>query len=105
MTPPLVLVANEPRAYRESIAMALSALRPQAEVIAIEPDDLDAEVQRRHPDVAVCSQLSPTIETSVRTWVLLYPDGANMAVISVEGESSTTGSFALDDLAAVISPN
>jgi hypothetical protein len=36
--------------------------------------------------------------------VLLYPDGANMAVVSVDGEQSMTGSLALDDLAAVIGP-
>jgi hypothetical protein len=47
MPSPLVLVANEPRAYRETIALALKALRPEAEVIAIEPTDLDAEVKRR----------------------------------------------------------
>ena len=104
MTSPLVLVANEPRAYRETIALALSALRPRAEVVAVEPDDLDAEIARRHPDVAVCSELSPMIETSVPIWVLLYPEGANMAVVSVGGEQSTTGGLALDDLAAVIGP-
>jgi hypothetical protein len=104
MSSPLVFVANEPRACRETITLALSALRPEAEIVAVEPDDLDAEVCRRHPDVAVCSALSPTVEASVPSWVLLYPDGANMAVVSVGGEQSTTGGLALDDLAALIGP-
>jgi len=104
MASPLVFVANEPRVYRETIAIALSALRPEAEIVTVEPDNLDAEVQRRHPDVALCSQLSPAVEESVATWVLLYPEGANMAVVSIDGKQSTTGSLALDDLAAAIGP-
>ena len=104
MTSPLVLVANEPRSYRDTIVLALKALRPQAEVLAIEPDDLDAEVTRRRPDVAVCSQVSPTIEATVPSWVLLYPDGANMTVVSIAGERSMTASLALDDLADIIAP-
>jgi hypothetical protein len=104
MTSPLVLVANEPRAYRETIALALKALRPEAEVLAIEPAELDAEVERRRPDIAVCSELSPTVDAVVPSWVLLYPDGANMTVVSVGGERSITGSLALDDLADMIAP-
>jgi len=104
MTSTLVFIANEPRAYRETITSALRTLRPHAEVIAIEPADLDAEVQRRRPDVAICSQLSCTIEDVVPSWVLLYPDGANMTVVSVGGQRSITGNLALHDLAAVISP-
>src|SRR3954451_8168024 len=104
MTSPLVFVANEPRSYRDSIALALKALCPQAEVIAVEPADLDAEVRRRHPDVAVCSEVSAIVEAVVPSWVLLYPDGANMTVVSIAGERSMIGSLALDDLAAVISP-
>jgi hypothetical protein len=102
MPSPLVLVANEPRAYRETIALALKALRPEAEVIAIEPTDLDAEVKRRRPDVAVLSQKSATVEDVVPSWVLLYPDGTNMTVVSVAWEQSVTGSLALDDLAALV---
>jgi hypothetical protein len=98
----LVLVANEPRAYRETIALALKALRPEAEVIAIEPAELDAEARRRRPDVAVCSQMSETVEDVVPSWVLLYPDGANMTIVSVAGERSVSGNLVLDDLAALV---
>ncbi len=99
-----ILIANEPRAYRDTLALALKTLRPQATVMAVEPDDLDTEIARRHPDVAVCSRLSPTVESGVPTWVLLYPEGANMAVISVDGMRSVTGELALEALADVIGP-
>ena len=90
MPPVLVLVANEPRAYRETIALALRELRP------------DAEVVRRRPDLAVCSALSEVVETRVPAWVLLYPEGANLAVVSVRGERATSGGLGLADLAAVV---
>ena len=105
MSPPLVLVANEPRSYRETIAMALGVMRPAAEVVAVEPHELDAEVERRRPDVALCGHVTPAVEANVPTWVLLYPEGANMAVVSVRGRRSTTGALALDDLAAIIGPS
>ena len=36
-----VLLANVPRAYREVIASAIRALRPNLEVESTEPDELD----------------------------------------------------------------
>jgi hypothetical protein len=105
VTPTLVLVANEPRVYRETIALALSALHPEAEVIAVEPSELDDEIERRQPDLALCIQLSRVVEAAVPTWILLYPEGANMAVVSIGGECSTTGGLALDELAAFIAPS
>ena len=103
MPPILVLVANEPRAYRETIALALRELRPEAEVLAVEPETLDAEVVRRRPALAVCSALSSeVVETRVPAWVLLYPGGANLAVVSVRGERATRGGLGLADLAALV---
>jgi hypothetical protein len=104
MSPSLVFVANEPRVYRETLSLALSALRPRAEVVAVDPDLLDAAVRRRKPDMVVCSRLSPAVEDSVPTWVLLYPEGDNMVVVGAGGAWSTTGSLDLDDLAAIVGP-
>lgn len=39
---PRVLLANEPRSYRQAIAGALQALRPDVEFEEIEPERLDA---------------------------------------------------------------
>jgi len=103
MNSPLVFIANEPRAYRETIATALGLLRPEAQVVVIEPEALETAIVRQAPDVAFCSQLSPAV-TTVPTWVLLYPDGANMAVINIRGIQSTTAELTLTDLAQVIGP-
>jgi hypothetical protein len=102
MSSPLVYIAAEPRAYREAIGLAMRAMRPGAHVLVIEPIDLDAKIERQHPDIAVCSQLSATVEKTVPTWVLLYPDGAATAIISINGQQRTTVGLALEDLAALV---
>ena len=101
MNSPLVFIANEPRAYRETIATALGMLRPEAEVVVVEPEALETAIACQQPDVAFCSQITPAVKT-VATWVLLYPDGANSAVINVRGAESTTSELSLLDLAQVI---
>ena len=102
MSTTVVLVANEPRAYREVVAIALRDLCPTAAVVAVEPDGLDAEVVRRRPDVVVCSRLSEAVETRVPVWVVLYPEGANVAVFSVLGKRETSIGPTLDGLAAFV---
>ena len=41
-----ILLANEPRSYREAIAGAFRVLKPTAEVFVVDPTMLDAEVER-----------------------------------------------------------
>jgi hypothetical protein len=66
-----VLVANEPRVYREALAGALAALRPEASVVAVEPAELDGMVVRTRPDLVFCSSLAPAVEAGDRAWTLL----------------------------------
>jgi hypothetical protein len=79
------VVANEPRAYREALAAALQELRPHLEVICIAPDDLDAKVSHYSPRLVLCSRLTEAVETCCDAWILLYPNGANRAVINIAG--------------------
>jgi hypothetical protein len=102
MSSPLVYIAAEPRAYRETIGLAMRAMRPGACVLVIEPIDLDAKIARQPPDLALCTTLSATVAAAVPTWVLLYPDGAETTVISDHGQQRTTSALALDDLAALV---
>jgi hypothetical protein len=82
-----ILVANEPRSYREVIATTLQVLRPHLEVIEVEPEDLDREVVRLVPNMVLCSRLSEAVETRPIAWVVLYPNGETQAVISIAGHS------------------
>ena len=70
-----ILAGNEPRSYREVIAVALHELRLHIAVIIVAPEDLDgAVVQRRpRPQLVQCSRLTEVVETRGLAWVLLYP--------------------------------
>ncbi len=88
-----ILVATEPRAYREVMAGALQELRPRVEVVVVEPDDLDAALTRLRPHLVVSSRSVETLPDCPIAWVLLYPSGATTALICVDGRHIT-----LDDL-------
>lgn len=97
-----ILVANEPRAYRDVIAAAFRELRPQHEVIPVEPDQLDGEVARLHPHLVICSRLSEMVETGPLTWVMLYPDNETRTVISIAGEQTVAADVEFSELLSVI---
>lgn len=90
-----VLVANEPRVYREALAGALAALRPEASVVAVEPAELDGMVIRTRPDLVFCSSLAPAVEAGSRAWTLLYPDGTPRVETSVNGEREVVADLGL----------
>ena len=53
-----VLMAIEPRSYREVIGEAIRGLRPHLEVVIVEPDALEPEMARLDPELVICSQPS-----------------------------------------------
>ena len=96
-----VVCGNEPQFYRGALAEAVRYLRPNLEVILIDPAGLDEEVGRAGA-VVVCSHLSPDIRTQALAWVLLYPDAENRANVGMAGEERTISGFEIADLLAVI---
>ena len=97
----LILLGNEPRAYREAMAAALGALRPALAVRAVEAARLDAEVARRRPRLVVCSRLTDAVRTRAGAWVLLYPDGARLVASRVAGEEALGADLGLAELVAI----
>ncbi|HEX8933784.1 MAG TPA: hypothetical protein VF788_06260 [Pseudonocardiaceae bacterium] len=96
-----VLVANEMCAYREVIAAVFQELRPHHEIRCVEPDDLDDEISRHHPHLVVCSRLTAAVE-SLMSWVMLYPNGENQAVIKTAGEQVAVANVGFNDLLSVM---
>ena len=78
---PRILFANEPRAYRDVLSSAVELLRPDAEVVVVEPEELDAAIAGHAPRLVVCGRLTPAVETDAHCWVLLYPNGQNFALV------------------------
>jgi hypothetical protein len=85
----LILLANEPRAYRESIAQVLGQLRPNVEVITAEPGDLEERVLRLAPEMVVFSEAPSLVRERVPVWVELYPEYGRRSVVGVGEERST----------------
>jgi hypothetical protein len=77
-----ILVANEPRSYRETFARVFQALRPHVEAIAVDPDALDREALRLRPDLVVCERVTPTVETVARCWMELRVEGERLVSAS-----------------------
>jgi hypothetical protein len=97
-----ILLANEPRSYRETLAAALRILKPNIEVFVVDPDELDAEVERLSPQVVICSRATPIVKARSLAWVELYPEHGSVSVVSVGGKGSTIAGIGLGDLLMVI---
>jgi hypothetical protein len=97
-----VLLANEPRAYRDTLAVALRFLRPHIEVVVTDPETLDKAILLHAPGVVVCSHLTTLVETQVPTWVVLYSDDAPVALRYLNGERTTVSEIDLDGIMSLI---
>jgi hypothetical protein len=98
----LVLLANEPRAYRESIAHVFRQLRPNVEVMTAEPEELEDCVLRLAPEMVVFSEATGLVRERVPVWVELYPEYGQRSVVGVGEERSTIEEIQLSDLLSVV---
>ncbi len=100
-----ILVAVEPRMYREVIALSLHQHRPEAEVLICPPESLDQEIGRFGPHLVVLDDNGGTApdglsEVLYRVEILL---GASMdATISVDGRAREVKDICTEDLLAVV---
>ena len=102
MEQPRIVLANEPRAYRDVMAAAFRDLRPGMEIVTVEPDDLGAYLAQAEPAVVVYSRQGDGLPPRVFAWVLLYPDGENRATVSVAREETSYADMEFDDLLGVL---
>ena len=100
-----ILVAVNPRMYREVIALSLHRNRPHAEVLLCPPEILVGEVKRFKPHLVVLDDndgAAPDGLSGVpyRVEILL---GASMdARISVDGQAREVKDICTEDLLAVV---
>lgn len=99
---PRVLLANEPRSYRQAIAGALQALRPDVEFEEIEPESLDAEVGRLAPQLVICSHVTPAVRAAASSWVELYTDYGSISSVSIRLERSKVEGIEISDLLQIV---
>ncbi len=96
-----ILLANEPRAYRESIAAVLGHLRPGFDVEVSEPEDAEDRVRTFLPDVAICDRATGAVGELVPVWVELYPGQSSRSVASERGRLTEFPEIRLEDLLGI----
>lgn len=96
-----VLVAMEPRSYREVIGYAITGLRPDIAVSVIQPEMLFAETARLEPEVVIHSRPEEPL-ADVVTWIALPEDPAIPATLYRGGRRSEVPDFDLEKLIAVL---
>lgn len=97
-----VLIANDPRAYRETIAVAIGMLCPDASVIVVDPDKLDESISEHKPEVVLSSHLTPLMESRVTTWAVLYADGEESALVQIDGRRKAVSNLELTGIVRLV---
>jgi hypothetical protein len=99
---PRILLANEPRSYRQAMAHVLRALRPGLEVTETEQAALDRELSRSVPQLVICSRATPAVRGSAPAWVELYTDNGPLSFVAIGKERSTVQEMDLADLLRIV---
>ncbi len=98
-----VLIAIEPRAYGQTIGFTVRALRPRYAVEVLDPDLLGAEVERRAPDLVLCSLPRPLLsDEGPATWVQFRPYAEPREQIRVNDRYLGLESVEFDDLLSIL---
>lgn len=98
-----ILVAIEPRSYREVIASTMQILRPRVEVIIVEPEELGSEMMRLDPELVICSlPETARLDYGRPAWVEFRPYERPAARISIEGRYSELDVVELADLLSIV---
>jgi F420-dependent methylenetetrahydromethanopterin dehydrogenase len=97
-----VLVACEPRYYREVIGEAIQGLRPAVEVVILDPEELEDRVSHLDPDLVISAH-PPSIDPGGRSaWVEFVPYEKPAATVSLGGRREQLDEMTLEDLLWVV---
>jgi hypothetical protein len=97
-----IVIANEPRFYREVIAAGLKLQRAHIDVTVVDPADLAASLAGLQPHLVVCSRLTNVILAGSLAWILLPLDDRDSVVINVGGQWTVSGPLEFHDLLSLI---
>jgi hypothetical protein len=97
-----ILVANEPRSYRDAITQVLQAMRPEFIAVSEEPADLDDMLRRHEPTLVLCSRVTEWLLSNIPAWIILYPAGASLVVTSIGGNQHTLTDVDISHLLALV---
>jgi hypothetical protein len=90
-----IIIANEPRAYRDALAGVLEEMRPRDTVTNVEPGEIEQALRRWRGALVVCSVVSPVVDELAGAWVRLGEDG-EVAASSAAGVEAMARRVGLD---------
>lgn len=97
-----VIVAIEPRSYRQVIGEALRGLRTHIEVTVLDPDTLRAGVRRLDPDLVFASCPDAFWPNVRSAWVEFRPYEEPPARVCLGGRRWELEEVELEDLLSII---
>jgi hypothetical protein len=101
-----VIVAIEPRSYRQAIGKAIRSLRPHVEVIVMEPDNLGVGVGRLSPELVLAGKpdtLGPESGSTGRpAWMEFRPYEEPPARVCLAGRRWELRTVEFSDLLSVV---
>lgn len=98
-----ILIAVEPRMYREVTALLLHQRRPNAEVLISPPESLDGQLGYFKPHLVICSEGAvPDIPSGVLCRVeIMFSDGLD-ARIGLDGQVTEAKDVGTENLLALV---
>ena len=77
-------------------------MRPNVEVVTVEPDELDDYVLLLAPEMVIFSEAAGVVRERVPVWVELYPEYGPQSVVGIGEERSTIEEIQLSDMLSII---
>lgn len=96
-----IVVAIEPRMYRDVLAFYFSKQHPLADVVLASPETLWDEVKRTRPHLLVANMVPSELKEKLY-WVELCNDEKTVATISADGYSDVINDTSMEDLLGVV---
>jgi hypothetical protein len=97
-----MIVGTELALHREVLAGTLGHLRPGIPMHMVRPDQDDGPRPCEAPRLVIASDREMIERLQPFAWILLFPDDADLAIVSVGGNIRTIANASIEDLVAVI---
>jgi hypothetical protein len=97
----VVLIAIEPRSYRQVIGRTIQALRPHVEVVVLDPDTLEAGVARLDPELVFANRPASS-SSGGPAWVEFRPYEQPPARVCLAGRTWELEEVELSDLLSIL---
>ena len=97
-----VVVAIEPRIYREAIGESIRAVRPHVEVYVLDPDTLGTGLRRLGPELVFSNRPDTFASEGRSAWVEFLPYEHPPARVRLAGRRRELEEVELEDLLSIV---